>query len=115
MPATIGAAALVPLRFTQPPDPNVSYTATFDATAATSATVRRTQAVSRWDVGLAMNPLQPLPAPPHAFSLKPRAEVSRASTVPPTPVTVGNDAGSCAPGAYPESPLLATSTTPGWS
>src|SRR4051794_34383116 len=99
MPAMIGAAALVPVRFTQPPEPSESYADTFDATAETSATVRRTHPVSRWIVGLVMNALHPLPAPPHTFSENPRVEVSCASTVPPTPVTVANDAGSCAPPA----------------
>src|SRR6476469_4011459 len=97
MPAMIGAATLVPVRFTQPPEPSVSYAATFDATAEMSATVRRTQPVSRWNVGFVLNALHPLPAPPHTFSEKPRVELSRVSTVPPTLVTVPNDAGSCAP------------------
>src|SRR5436309_1316674 len=106
MPATIGAAALVPLRFTQPPELSESYTDTVDATAARSATVRRAQPESCWNAGLAMNALHPLPAPGHTFSEKPRTDASCVSTVPPTPVTVGNEAGNCAPPAYPPSPLL---------
>ena len=99
MPAMIGAATLVPLRFTQPPEPSVSYTDMPSATAAMSATVRREHAPSCWNAGFGMNALHPLPAPGQAVSEKPRAEESRASTVPPTPVTVANDAGICAPAA----------------
>src|SRR5947209_46602 len=99
MPAMMGAATLVPLRLIQPPEPSVSYTDIVWATAEMSATVRRGHPVSCWNDGFGVNALHPLPPPGHAVSEKPRGDESRASTVPPTPVTVGNDAGICAPAA----------------
>src|ERR1700737_2398241 len=56
--------------------------------------------------------LQPEPVCAHAVSVQPRAvAVLRASVVPPTDVTYGDEAGNC---TAPESPALAVIAMPGW-
>src|SRR5690348_11741683 len=67
------------------------------ATADTSATVRRAQAVSGCHGCLASYAEQPLPAPLQAVSLQPRAFEARPSVVPPTAVTNGEAAGYSTP------------------
>src|SRR3954468_22509187 len=114
----MGAATLVPPNTSQPPPPvrpKVSYTETpVDglATAETSATVRRAHPVSCCHDGLGMTPLQPDPAPLHTVSVKPRAEASRVSEVPPTAVTNCDAAGNSTP--KPLSPELTVMAMPGW-
>src|SRR5271167_4871508 len=111
----IGAATLVPPKTYHPrPEPPGAYTATpvFGlATAATSPTVRLVQAASVCHGGFAKKRLQPLPVRVHTVSLHPRALLAWTRVVPPTAVTYGEAAGKCTP--YPQSPLLATTATPG--
>ena len=88
--AMIGELRLVPPTTSHPSKPNVSYTASpvcGSATAATSATVRRSQSRSFCQPGLWMYAEQPLVEPAHAVSVQPRALPSRTSVVPPTEVT----------------------------
>jgi len=109
----IGAEALVPPTVNHM-SPNSTATPVFgSATAETSATVRRAQPVSVCHAGVGSKALQPLPAPLHADSVRPRAFAAVVSDVPPTTVTRGEAAGYETPN--PSSPELAVIATPGWS
>src|SRR4051812_20219577 len=109
----IGADALVPPTVTHIPPKRTLTPVSGSATAETSATVRRAQPVSVWNVGFGSNALQPLPAPSHADSVHPRAVPAEGvSDVPPTAVRNGEAAGYETPN--PLSPELAVIAMPGW-
>src|SRR5215831_12478742 len=101
----IGEATLVPPKTSQPdspPEAKLSKTATpvlGSATADTSASARLAQPVlnDAWPLSTAFRVEQPLPAPDHAVSVKPRELLARRNDVPPTAVTKCDEAGNWTP------------------
>ncbi len=117
--ATSGLAALVPPSTDQPdPDGPLLNTATpvcGSAIADTSENARIAHVVlAGWYGGLAKLPLHELPPPPQATSAKPRGVLAVISEVPPTAMTLLDDAGKFAACSKPWSPVDAKIAMPGW-